>query len=137
MNNGYTKSVADVLAELKVELLEFVSTRLAMAHSEIKENLQSLKLAGVALIVGLLLLGTSWLLFTSFLVAMIAVAFEPSPWAYVLAMIIVTAAYLVLGGLMATRAWKRLSEKGITPRRTIHVLQQDKIWIQAESKGQL
>ena len=137
MSNGYTKSVAQVLAELKVELLEFVSTRIAMAHSEIKENFQSLKLAGAALIVGLLLLGTAWLLFTGFLVAMIAVAFEPSPWAYVLAMIIAAVAYLVLGGLMATGAWKRLAEKGITPRRTIHVLQQDKIWIQAESKGQL
>lgn len=137
MSNGYTKSIAEVLADLKVELLEFVSTRIAMLQSEVAENLRSLKLAAPALVAGLILLGTAWLLFTGFLVGMIGIAFEPSPWAYVLSLIVVAVAYSMLGGLMAVRAWKRITEKGITPRRTINVLQQDKIWIQAETKAQL
>ena len=137
MNNGYTKSVAEVLTELKVELLEFVSTRIAMLHSEMEENFRTLKLAAPALIVGLVLLWTAWLLFTGFLVAMIATAFEPHPWAYILSMIIVAVAYSILGGLAATGAYKRISEKGIAPRRTIHVLQQDKVWIQEEAKARL
>ncbi len=137
MNSGYTKSVAEVLADLKTELLEFFSTRIAMLHSEMEENFQSLKLAAPALIVGLVLLGTAWLLFTGFLVAIIGIAFEPSPWAYVFSMLILAAAYLILGGAMAARAWKRIAEKGITPRRTIYVLQQDKIWIQAETRAHL
>ncbi len=137
MNNGYTKSVAEVLTDLKVELLEFIGTRIAMLHSEMQENFQSLRLALPVLIAGLVLLGTAWLLFTGVLVVVIGIAFEPSPWAYSFSLIIVTIAYLLLGGLMTTRAWKRMAERGITPRRTIHVLQQDKIWIQAETKAQL
>ncbi len=137
MSNGYTKSPVEILTELKTELLDFVTTRVAMLHSEMQENIRFLKLATPALIVGLVLLGTAWLLLTGGLVAAIAMAFQPNPWAYAVSFLIVSGAYLILGGLAAISAWKRIVGKGLTPWRTIHVLQQDKVWIEAEGKAQL
>ncbi len=137
MNNGYTKSPIEVLTDLKMEVLDFVSTRVAMLHSEMQENIRALKIAMPALIVGLMLLGTGWLLLTGFLVVMIAMAFAPHPWAYSLSFIIVAAGYLIFGGIAAAAAWKRIAGKGLTPWRTIRVLQQDKVWIEAEAKAQL
>lgn len=136
MNNGYTKSVAEVIGDLRAELQEFVSTRISMLRAELQEKLRTLKLAAPALVIGVVLLATGWLLFTGFLVAMIAAAFQPSPWSFVLSLLIVAAGYVLLGGLALMGGWKRIREKGWMPRRTIHVLQQDKIWIQAE-KAQL
>lgn len=136
MSNGYTKSPGEILTEMKSEVLDFVSTRVAMLHSEIQENIRSLKLAAPMLIVGLVLLGTAWLLLTGFLVAAIARAFEPNPWAYSFSFGIACVAYLVMGGTAAAAAWKRIAGKGLTPWRTIHVLQQDKAWLEAEGKAQ-
>lgn len=136
MNNGYTKSVAEVISDLKVEVQEFISTRVAMLRAEMQENLRTFKLAAPTLIIGLVLLWTAWLLLTGFLVAVIGIAFQPNPWAYVFSLLIVGVGYLILGGMAAMGAWKRMTEKGLKPKRTIHVLQQDKLWIQAE-KAQL
>ncbi|HEY1732165.1 MAG TPA: phage holin family protein [Terriglobales bacterium] len=135
-NNGHVKTVAEVIGDLKTELQEFISTRIGMFRAEMQENVRTLKLAAPALMVGLVLLWTGWLLLTGFLVAMIAVAFQPSPWAFALSLLIVGLGYLILGALAAMGAWKRIKEMGFKPRRTIQVLQQDKIWIQAE-KAQL
>lgn len=137
INNGHVKSVPEVIAELKAEFQEFVSTRVAMLRAEFQENLQSLKAAAPMLAVGLLMLITGWLLLTGFLVAIIGIAFQPGPWAYVISLIIVTAGYLLIGGMLAMAGWKRMIQKGLKPERTIRVLQQDKLWIQAESKAQL
>jgi hypothetical protein len=136
-HNGHIKSIPEVIADLKTELQEFVSTRVAMLRSELQDNLRSLKMAAPVLIIGLVLLWTAWLLFTGFLVAIIGVAFGSSTWGYVISLLIVAAGYLIVGGLAAMTGWKKITQRGIKPERTIRVLQQDKIWIQAESKAQL
>jgi len=54
-NNGRT--VADVLADMKEELIEFVETRLTMLKTELQDKLQTLKIALPLAVVGVVLLG--------------------------------------------------------------------------------
>lgn len=137
MNNGHNKSVPEVITDLKQELQEFVSTRVAILRAEMKENLQSVKMAIPVIVIGLGLLATAWLVLTGFLISIIAQAFTPNPWAYVVAFIIVAVAYALVGGLALLSGWKQLKQKGLKPERTIRVLQQDRIWIQQEGRAQL
>ena len=137
MANGYTKSVTEVMENLKEELKEFVTTRLAMLRSELNDKYQSFKMAAPVLTIGFAMLGTAWLLFTGFLVCIIAQAFAPSPWDYAISFILVTVLYAIVGGLVAYLAWRQLKQKGVKPERTIRVLQEDRIWLQAEGKSQI
>ena len=137
MNNGYTKSVADVISDLKTELQEFVSTRITMLRSEIQENIRNLKMAVPVLVIGMVLLWTTWLLFTGFLVAIIGRAFGTNPWAYVVSLLVVAVGYGILGGAAVMMGLKQIKSKGLKPERTIRVLQQDRIWIQEEARTQL
>lgn len=136
-HNPHVKSVAEVVADLKAELQDFVSTRVAIVRAELNESLRSLKVATPLIAGGLALAWTAWLVFTAFLVMLVAAAFVPRAWAYPLALLIVAVLYLVIGGMMAVTGWKRITKKGLKPERTIRVLQQDKIWIQEESRAQL
>src|SRR5215471_17745120 len=135
-HNPHVKSVTEIIAELKTELQEFLSTRVAIVRAEMKENLRDLKVAAPLLAAGLALAWTAWLVFTAMLVMLIGRAFLPKPWAYPLALLIVMILYLIFGGSMVMAAWKRITRKGLKPERTIRVLQQDKIWIQNESRAQ-
>lgn len=136
MNNG-VKTVPEVVADLKEELKEFVATRLAMLRGEWNEKFETLKLSAPVLIIGLTLLWTGWLAFTGFLICIIAEAFLPSAWAFVISFIIVAVCYAIIGGGMAFAGYRQLREKGVKPERTIRVLQQDRIWLQTEGKTQL
>jgi VIT1/CCC1 family predicted Fe2+/Mn2+ transporter len=132
--NSHVKNVAEVVADLKEELQEFVSTRVAMLRTEVGAKLQTIKLALPTLIVGLVLLWTAWLAFTGFLVCLIAQAFWGSSWAFVISFIIVAFVYGVVGGMVALFAWKKIDESGVKPERTIRVLERDRIWLQTEAK---
>lgn len=136
-HNGHVKSVPEIIADLKTELQEFLSTRVAIVRAEINEKLHHIKTAVPLLVVALLLGLTAWFVITALLVMIIGVAFAPHPWAYPLALLIVSLLYLLLGGIMAMAGWKRLTAKGLKPERTIRVLQRDKIWIREESRAQL
>jgi len=135
--NTHVKTIAEVVADLKQELQDFVSTRLAMLRTEMGTKLQTIKLAMPTLVVGLVLLGTAWLAFTGFLICIIAQAFWGSSWAYVISFIIVAVIYGALGGIVALFAWKKINESGVKPERTIRVLEQDRIWLQTEAKTQV
>ena len=89
--NGRT--LAGVVAELKDEMREFISTRVAMLQSELKDKLSAWKLAAPTIAIGLVLLGTAWLLFTGAIVAAIYVAFEGNPFAAAIALAIMFVAY--------------------------------------------
>ena len=144
MTNGNGKSVPEAIGALKLELnqlkrelSEFISTRVAMLRSEAGEKLSTFKMAAPTMVVGFVLLLTAWLLFTGFLVAIIAQAFMPNPWAYTLSFVLVAALYAIIGGAAAYMGWKQLRDTGIKPERTIRVLEQDRIWLQTEAKSQL
>jgi len=131
------RSLAGVINELKDEIKEFLQTRFQMLRSEMQEKLSSIKTAAPLLAVAVLFLLTAFLLFTLFLVSIIAVAFEGNPYAYALAFVIVTVLWSIVGGICAWLGVRELSAQGLAPKRTIKVLQDDKIWIQGEARSQL
>jgi len=137
MINAHAKTVPEAITDLKEELKEFLGTRVAMLRSEVGEKLQTIKLAAPMLILGLVLLATAWLAFTGFLVCIIAQAFDIGAWAYVVSFIIVTVVYAMAGGVTALFAWKQIKQVGMKPKRTMHVLEQDRIWLQTEARTQL
>lgn len=137
MTNGHVKSVQETLLDLKDELKDFLSTRVAMLRAEMSEKLRIVKMAAPTLVVGLFLLLTAWFVFTGFLIVIIAQAFMPSPWAYTLSFVLVAVLYAIVGGAAAYMAWRRLKTMSLKPERTIRVLEQDRIWIQREAKTQV
>ncbi len=136
MANGYTKSLPEVVNDLKAELKDFVATRLSILRVEMREKLSAMKAAVPALIGGAVLLLMSWILFTGFLVTVIALAFG-TPWGWVWAFLIVTAAYAFLGGMLAAGGWAKLKQAKLVPERTIRVLRQDEVWLQSEARTQI
>lgn len=136
MTNGYSKTVPEIVNDLKVELKEFVATRVAMLRSEMSEKWAGMKTALPAIIIGLVVLWTAWLLFTGLLVAAVASAFD-SHWNYVFAFLIVMAAYLVLGAMLAWPALNKLKRMNLKPERTLRTLKQDEVWLQTEAKTQI
>ena len=135
VENG--RSFASVVNELKVEMKEFISTRLAMLRSEMREKTDNWKRAAPMLVAGLVLLGTAWLLLTGAIVAAIYVAFAGNPWAAFLALIITCCGYAVFGGICAMAAIRTIQETGVAPKRTMRVLKDDQIWISNEARAQL
>ena len=135
VENG--RSLAGIVNELKEESKDFLSTRLAMLRSEMKEKISDWKQAAPMLVVGALLLGTAFLLLTGAIVAAIYVAFEGNPWAAFLALIITCVGYALFGGLAAVFALRQMRESGLVPRRTVRVLKDDQIWISNEARVQL
>ena len=133
--NGRT--LAGVVAELKDEMKEFFSTRLAMLRSELKDKVSAWKTALPMIVIGLVLLATCWLLLTGALVAAIAVAFEGNPFAPAIALAVVGAFYAITGGVAVVFAWRDLSEHGVVPERTMRVLKDDQLWIRNQAKVQL
>ena len=137
MTNGYVKSIPEVIADLKEELKEFLTTRLAILSAEMKQKFEKVAAGIGMMLVGVLLLVTAWLALTAFLISLIAQAFMPHSWAYLASFAIVTVFYAIVGGGMTAIAWKTVKRAGLKPERTIHVLQQDRIWLQTEARTQL
>lgn len=132
--NENGRTLAGVITEFKDELKEFIATRVDMAKSELRDKMQAWKTALPLIVVGLVLLATGWFVLTAALIAIIAVAFRPSPFAYFFAFIIVGVAYAFAGVVCAAFAWRELAEQGIVPHRTVKVLQDDKVWLQTETR---
>lgn len=126
-----------MVADLKEEFKEFVSTRVAMARSEMSEKVAAYKRALPMMVIGGVLLLTAWLLLTAAIVSAIYVAFAGNPWAAFLAFVITCVAYAVFGGLAVLFGIRSLSEAGVAPKRTLKVLKDDQIWISNEARAQL
>lgn len=128
------KSFAAVLTETKDELKEFLQTRLQLLRSEIREMVQTWKHSVPLLLLaaGLLLLG--WVVITFGVVALIRGLFLPSPYAWLWASLIVGGLYLLGGLVVGWFAFAELREVGFTPKRTLHVLKQDQLWIENEAR---
>ena len=140
MINGqatHTKTVVEVVDDLRHELIDFVTTRFEMLEAEIDEKVRWAKSVAPVLVVGVVLLGSAWLALTGFLVCIIAEAYTPHPWAWTLSFLTVAVLYAVVGGSAAYLAWRELKTKGVKPERTIRVLKEDSAWLRAEARTQL
>jgi len=124
------RSLPEVVAEIKRDAVEFLQTRYQMFLAEMKEKADTWKYAlawlGVAVLIGLV----AFLLLTGALVAGVAYLLGVG-WA----LLIVGAAYLILGAVAAAVVYRKLKDTGVAPTRTLQVLQQDKEWLQREARS--
>jgi uncharacterized membrane protein YqjE len=138
--NSYAESqgptLAGVVAEIKDETKEFVQTRVQMFKAELREKVATWKSGALLAGVGVLLLGTAYLLLTLALVGLVAVAFWGSPYAWFLAFLIVGAFWGIIGGILAFLAVREFRRQGIAPKKTLEVLREDKMWLQSEAGSQ-
>ena len=139
MNTGVNnvRSIGATLAEMKLELLDFLDTRIELLKTEVREKLKILKAAAPLGALGALLLGTAYLLFTLALVSLVVVAFQDNPYRWFFAFLIVGFAWAVFGGIAVYFAKRKLETETLLPQRTIEVLKGDKIWIEAEVRNQV
>ena len=128
------KSIATILAETKDELKQFVTTRVSILKAEIDEKIRRIKSVIPLAVVAVVFLLSGWMVFTFALIALLHGLFLPSVYAWLWASLIVTALYLVVGGIAGGLAYSEIKATSLTPTRTLKVLQQDQVWIQNEAR---
>ena len=128
------KSIATILSETKDELKQFVTTRVNMLKAEMDEKISRLKAVIPLAVVAALFLVSGWMVFTFALIALLHALFLPSTYAWLWAGLIVTAVYLLIGGIAGWLAYSEIKATSLTPTRTLKVLQQDQVWIQNEAR---
>jgi uncharacterized membrane protein YqjE len=132
INNG--KSVAALFAEMKQELQDFVQTRVTMFKVELQEKVRVVKAAAPLAVIGAVLLLTAYLLFTLALVSLVFAFLPDNAYRWCIAFAAIGLLWLILGGIAGYMAKRELEVKGLLPKRTVEVLKEDKVWIQAEVK---
>lgn len=134
-NRVNNRSLADILSEMKNEFQEFMQTRIELLRAELEEKARLMKAALPLAAVGLLFLTMAFILFSFALVGLVVVAFEGSPYRWFFAFLIVSFLWALFGGIAAMVAQQQVRAKGMVPRKTIHVLTNDKAWLQREAKN--
>jgi uncharacterized membrane protein YqjE len=129
------RDLAQVLANFKEELKDFINTRVQMLRAEMREKSKVWASAVPAIAFGLVMLVVSFFLFTGLLVTVIAQAIHNN-WAYPISFGIVFAVYALVGGLFAMFGVRTLKSTGVAPERTLRVLKQDQVWLQTEARTQ-
>src|SRR5690348_3685140 len=136
MNNASaysnTRSLAEIVSEMKEELKGFLNTRLQMLKSELHESIAGLRVAVPFGFLALTLIGTAFLLFSAALVTLIASAFAGSPYAWFFGLIIMAVLWAILAGIAGFFAYNQIRSKAMFPKRTVEVLTADKNWIESE-----
>lgn len=130
--NASRGSVSDAVVEIVNEVKQFVRTRYQMLRMEVKENMATWRRVAVLGALALVLLITTWLLFSLALVAVIAAAFYPSPYAWFLGFIIMTAVWGAGAGILALLAKHEMKAQDMYPKQTMETLKEDQVWVQNE-----
>jgi uncharacterized membrane protein YqjE len=129
------KPLAQILSEFKDELHEFATTRISILQSELREKLVIARTALQALAAGAVLALFAMLFLPVALVALIAMFLGGAAGAWAAAFAIVGFAFLLLGGLAIAFGIRKLKSRGLKPERTLHILKQDQIWLQNETRN--
>jgi len=132
-HTNHQRSLAAVVADLKEELREFLTTRARIIKAEIRETAGAVRRASIFGGMALFFVLTGSLLLTLALVAAIHVVFLGNPYAWCFALIIVGCLWFILGGIAAFLAYNTI--RGRFPKRTVEVLKADTIWIRSEVRG--
>ena len=88
-----------------------------------------------AIVAGAVLALIATLLFCVALVALVAMFLGGGAGAWAAAFAIVGFAFLLIGGLAVAFGVQRLKARGLKPERTLHILKQDQIWLQNETRN--
>jgi uncharacterized membrane protein YqjE len=124
------RSLAAVVTELKNDVVQFLQTRYQMLIAEMKEKIHTWKFAVPWLLVAAFLAVNAFLLLTGAAVVLISVAVGVG-WS----LLIVGVAYLIAAFVSAAVVYGELKRTRMTPQRTLHVLREDKAWLQKEAKS--
>lgn len=130
---SHDRSLAGIIADIREELTIFVQTRTQMFQAEMKEKAEGLKTVAPAASIAVVTLATAFLLLTMAVVALVAVAFWGSPYAWFLAFLIVGVVWASVGGVSMHFARRAFQAQRLVPDRTIRILQQDKDWLENEA----
>jgi len=125
------------MAEMKDELKDFVQLRIEMFKIELHEKSKTLKIAGPLAVFGIILLATAYLLFTLAVVGLVAAFLPDNRYRWFLAFAAVGVLWTLVGGVAAYFAKRELETKSLMPNKTIEILKEDKLWIQAEARNQV
>lgn len=135
--NHTARSLADIASEMKRELKEFAETRFELFKSELREKTANWKTAAPMAAVGIVLLGTSYLLITATIVALAAVLIGDTPYRWVFALLGGGVLWGLLGGIALYIAKREFKLTRLVPQRTIAVLKEDKAWLESEARQQI
>jgi hypothetical protein len=124
-------SIGELFKELAQESSMLVKQEIALARTEMQQNLRRLgkDAAMVAAGGGILLLAA--LVLTAFLVAGVGDLLGNEYW---LGALIVGAAYALVGGGILMRGMKALREEDLKPEQTLRSLSADKKWARGEAR---
>ncbi len=125
-----TRSLTEIINQLRVELKDFVQTRLEMLKAELNDKIKTWKMAAPLLAVALFLGFLGFCLLTAALCAAIAWAIG---WGY--SLLAVGLAYCAIAGVCGFMGYREFTAEGMMPKRTLKVLKQDQTWLQSEAKS--
>lgn len=131
---NHAQSLNEIVSDLKTDIKQFVRTRLQLLAQELQEKVKVLKAVAPLAAFFALLMGMAYLLLTLALVSLIAMAFQPSPYRWFFAFVIVGVCWAILGFSAGLIAWQKLSADSLLPQKTINVLKADKNWLEDEVK---
>ena len=129
-----SKSLQQVLHEIKDELRDFISTRVGLLRAELVDKWDSMKAALPMIAAGAVLLVAAFFAFTFGLIAL-AAAMIGGEFRWAIGAGIVFALYGLIGGVLAWMGSKQISAEGLAPDRTLRVLKQDQMWIKNEARA--
>jgi uncharacterized membrane protein YqjE len=128
------KSVAATLTEIKEELKTFVQTRAEIFRTETAEKISVWKRSLVLLVLAAVFLITFWFTLVFSLVALAHSLLISGGYEWLWGGLIVSAVFLLLGGVFGQAGYKRLKSRRPAPSRTLRVLGQDRVWIKDEAR---
>jgi len=131
------RRVADILAEMKAELVGFIRTRTTLLRTELAEKWKILRVAIPLAGLAVLLLSTAFLLLTGALVGLVVAAFPHSLYRWFFACLIVGLFWVVVGGGAAYFAVREFQVRSMLPQRTLRILKGDKLWFETEVRNRV
>lgn len=131
------RGVAEILADIKNEFVEFARIRVAMLLAELREAWGAVKYAIPWMGAALVFLSTAFLLLTGALVGLVLAAFPNNPYRWFFGCLAVGVTWAMVGAGAAFSVRKKLRAGNMIPKRTIEVLKRDKIWIQTEVRNRV
>jgi len=133
--NTSNRSIAEVIDDAKVELKDFISTRVALFSREVKEKYDVIKVSAPMLVVALVVGWAAFLVLSFAVVAVIAGAFGGTAYDWFFAALIVGFIYLCIAGICGWFGYREIKDEGMGFTHTSRVLRQDQAWLQNEAKS--
>jgi uncharacterized membrane protein YqjE len=131
------RSLGAIISDIREEFKGFLNTRLEMVKSEFHETVSAARVGVPLALIALALLGTGFLLLTAAVVVLVASAFAGNPYTWFFAFAIVGFLWVTMGAVAGFFAYNAFRSKGMFPKRTVEVLQADKVWLQSEARSAL